>query len=187
MRRTILGTLAVAVAVAIVPHAASAAVLRDPMVDEARFVELINGERARAGLPALRVSPELVNVGRSWSAEMISRGPSDPCVVLHNPDLAAKVTIPWQRLGENVGCGDVDADYLHARFMNSPGHYRNIMEPAFDSIGVAVVYDGGVMYVTEQFLDSQAPAPSSAPNELANRSTGSKSAAKAAARKTRRT
>lgn len=171
MRRHILGVAAaVVVSIAAATPQASAGLLHDAMLDEARFVELINGERTRAGLPALRIVPELVSVGRTWSAEMIARGPgSNPCAVVHNPDLAAKVTLPWQRLGENVGCGNVAPDSLHARFMNSPAHQRNIMEPSFDSIGVAVVYDGDVMYVTEQFMDSQQIAPATAPNELANR------------------
>ncbi len=186
MRRHILGACAIALGLALVAAPVSAAGERDPQLDEARFVELINAERTRAGLPALRVAPELVSIGRNWSAEMIARGPSDPCAVLHNPDLASKVTLPWQRLGENVGCGNVDADYLHARFMSSPSHYRNIMEPAFDTIGVAVVYSGGVLYVTEQFMDSQEPAPSSAPSELASRAASTKAQPKSAARKNRR-
>ncbi len=139
----------------------------DQAADEARFVDLINAERTKAGLAPLSVVPELVNVGRNWSSTMLGKsGSSDPCNVSHNPEFSAKVTADWRRLGENVGCGNVDAAYLHQRFVDSPPHLRNILDPSFDSIGVGIVYDGDVMFVTEQFMDLRDLPAASIPSAL---------------------
>lgn len=122
--------------------------------DEAIFVALINAERAKGGLPPLTVSTELVNVGRNWSTQLLTKSAgADPCQLSHNPSIATQVTADWRRLGENVGCGDVDAEFLHRKFVASPPHFKNIMDPTFDAIGVGIVYDGDVMFVTEDFMD----------------------------------
>jgi uncharacterized protein YkwD len=141
----------------------------NPTADEARFVLLINEERAKTGLPPLAVVPELVTVGQGWSAQMIAKnGGSDPCQVVHNPGFSASVKSNWRRLGENVGCGNADADFMHKAFVNSPPHYKNIVDPTYDSIGIGIVYDGDVMFVTEQFMDLRdGVATTKAPGVLA--------------------
>ncbi len=188
MRGFSLGVLAVAVSLTVGSPPASAEVPgTDQVSDEAKFVDLINAERAKVGLAALRVAPELVGVGREWSNEMIARaGGSERCGVLHNPDFVAKVTADWQRLGENVGCGNVAVSALHDLFVASPAHYRNIVDPTFDSIGIGVAYDGDVMYVTEQFMDLRNVAARSVPSELANRAPARKGSARASTRRVRR-
>jgi hypothetical protein len=76
------------------------------------------------------------------------------CLISHNPQLRTAVAASWRKLGENVGCGDVSVEVLHQKFMDSPAHRANIMDPEFDSIGIGVVYDSaGMMWVTEQFMD----------------------------------
>ena len=188
MRGHILGVFAVALTLTVVaPPAFAQVATGDQASDEARFVGLINGERAKVGLPALRVVPELVGLGRQWSNEMIALDPgSNPCGVVHNPDFVAKVTSPWQRLGENVGCGNVDIGTLHARFVSSPGHHRNIVDPSFDSIGVGISYDGDVLYVTQQFMDLRDTPTAAIPNELANRTPARKAAPRTTVRKVKR-
>lgn len=188
MRGYSLFVLAVAVSLVVGSPTASAQVAgSDQVTDEDRFVDLINAERARFGLAALRVVPELVGVGRQWSTEMIARaGGPDRCGVVHNPDLATKVTADWQRLGENVGCGKVSVAALHDLFVASPAHYRNIVDPTFDSIGIGIAYDGDVMYVTEQFMDLRDAPSVSAPSELANRAPVRRTAPRSAARKVKR-
>ena len=152
--------------------------VRDASAQEARFVSLINDERFNAGLGALVPMPELVSVGREWSAAMLAQSTtSDRCSISHNPALANEVVANWRRLGENVGCGNIDADSLHRMFVASPGHLRNILDPTFDSVGIGVVFDGDVMFVTEQFMDLQDGTADSIPAVL---TLSSRAAAKAA-------
>ncbi len=188
MRGKFLGVLVAAVSLSLAAPSALAQVSGgDQATDEARFVDLINAERSKLGLPALRVVPELTTLGRQWSVEMIARDPgSESCSVVHNPDFVAKVTAPWQRLAENVGCGKVDIASLHSLFVLSPSHYRNIVDPAFDSIGVGVAYDGDVLYVTQQFMDLRDAPSATVPNELANRSAPRKASTRVATRKVKR-
>ncbi len=70
--------------------------------------------------------------------------------------------------------------------MASPAHYRNIVDPTFDSIGIGIAYDGDVMYVTEQFMDLRDAPSVSAPSELANRAPVRRTAPRSAARKVKR-
>ena len=188
MRGFSLGVLALAVSLTVgSPPAFAEASGSDQVSDEAKFVDLINAERAKVGLVALRVVPELVGVGRQWSNEMIARaGGTERCGVVHNPDFVAQVRADWRRLGENVGCGKVSVDDLHELFVASPRHYRNIVDPSFDSVGIGVAYDGDVIYVTEQFMDLRDGAGASLPSELANRTPVRKGTARPVTRRPRR-
>ena len=141
----------------------------DTVTDENRFVELINAARVAGGLKPLAVHPALIDAARGWATKMRAASQAagtTGCLISHNPDLRTAVAANWRKLGENVGCGDVDADYLHQKFMDSPAHKANIMDPEFDSIGIGIVMtDGGVMFVTEQFmtLDTRTAPTTAAP------------------------
>lgn len=138
----------------------------DSVSDENRFVELINNARTSAGLPALAVHPALIAAGRSWAGKMLaasSAAGTSGCLISHNPDLRTAVAASWRKLGENVGCGDVPVGDLHQKFMDSPAHRANIMDPEFDTIGIGIVFDAsGMMWVTEQFMDLDDRAPTTA-------------------------
>jgi uncharacterized protein YkwD len=127
----------------------------DPVSDEARYVTLINEARVAEGLKPLAVHPALVSAARKWADSM--QGAWDPaaneiCQISHNPNLRTAVDANWQKLGENVGCGDVDVDVLEQKFMESPKHRANIMDPTFDTVGIGIVMKGDVMFVTQQFM-----------------------------------
>ena len=131
---------------------------------EAAFVARINGIRESQGLGPLAVYGELRDVARAWTDQMVANGG-----ISHNPNLAGDVTANWTKLGENVGVGS-SVDSLMSAFVNSPAHYRNIVDPAFNYIGVGVSYGSdGRMYTTHDFMalddgsgGSPAPAPSPA-------------------------
>ena len=94
------------------------------MSDVAAIVAKINVLRADTGLPTLQVNENLVAKARAWSAEMASAGR------IRHSTLPDGITDDWKRLGENVGTGE-SVDRLHAEFMASPGHYENLVDPAF--------------------------------------------------------
>lgn len=133
---------------------------------EAQFVAAINNVRAGRGLATLAVHSELVGVARNWTDAMAGAG-----AISHNPNLASQVSANWAVLGENVGVG-YDVDGLMQAFIDSAAHYRNIVEPRFDTIGVGVTWGpDGRMYTTHVFMDladgpappPPAPAPAPAP------------------------
>jgi hypothetical protein len=128
---------------------------------EAQFVAAVNNVRAGRGLPPLAVHNELVGVARNWTDQMVAAGG-----ISHNPNLANAVSANWAVLGENVGVG-YDVDGLMQAFINSAAHYRNLVEPRYDTIGVGVTWGpDGRMYTTHVFMDladSSAPPPAPAP------------------------
>jgi hypothetical protein len=124
------------------------------------FVARINGTRGARGLAPLAVSGELSAKAQAWAAHMASVGQ-----ISHSGNLASGVSANWTKLGENVGVGGT-VDGLHNAFVGSPSHYRNIVDPDYDYIGVGVVHAGGVMYTAHVFMavaGSAAP-PSSPPS-----------------------
>ena len=49
-------------------------------------------------------------------------------------------------LGENIAAGQTSPSSVVSGWMGSPGHCRNIMDPAFRAIGVGYAYDGSATY-----------------------------------------
>jgi hypothetical protein len=125
----------------------------DPATAEREFVSRINQLRASKGLGTLTVHPELVSVARGWAASMAQADR-----ISHNPRLAQSVAADWQKLGENVGVG-MDVAKLHAAFVASPLHYKNLVDPDFTEIGVGVVIGkDGALFTAHQFMQLRGAA-----------------------------
>jgi hypothetical protein len=124
---------------------------------EAEFVSRINSLRASKGLRQLKVSSELTGVARRWTDRMVANGG-----ISHNPDLGSQVSGNWTKLGENVGVGH-SVDGLMKAFIESPSHYKNLVDPDWNYVGVGVSYGSdGRMYTTHNFMaraDSAPPPP----------------------------
>lgn len=123
-------------------------------VDEARLVELVNQERAKAGLKPLAVDLRLVQTARAKSQDLIDEnyfGHISP--KLGSPfDQMQRAGISYRYAGENLA-GAPTVDQAHAALMKSPGHRANILSPHFTHIGVGIVDGGpyGKMF-TQQFI-----------------------------------
>ena len=130
---------------------------------EAGFVSRINGLRSSKGLAPLTVHAELTSIGRAWAGRMAAAG-----TISHNPDFPSQVTANWTKLGENVGMGG-QLDSLFQAFVNSPAHYKNLVDPAFTHVGVGVVVANGTIFTSHQFmtLPGAPPAPAAAPARAA--------------------
>ncbi|MEM8745709.1 MAG: CAP domain-containing protein [Actinomycetota bacterium] len=115
-------------------------------VDEADFVAALNQVRADAGLPPFTVNTELSNLSRSHAQVMADAGE-----IFHASPISAGYTGPWSKIGENVGVG-ANVSVLVDAFVASPGHYANIIDPAFTEVGVGVVWRDSALYTTHRFL-----------------------------------
>ena len=114
--------------------------------DEAAFVAALNNVRANAGLPPLTVNVQLANLSRGHAQVMADAGQ-----IFHASPISAGYSGPWSKIGENVGSGATVSNLVNA-FVASPGHYANIVDPAFTEIGVGVVWVGPKLYTTHRFL-----------------------------------
>jgi len=114
--------------------------------DEASFVASLNAVRAGVGLPALTTNTQLANLSRGHAQVMADAGE-----IFHADPISAGFTGAWSKIGENVGVG-ANVPVLVDAFVASPGHYANIIDPAFTQIGVGVVWKDGALYTTHRFL-----------------------------------
>jgi hypothetical protein len=119
---------------------------------EGSFLSKINASRAADGLAPVSVHSDLVPDARAHSAEMMAAGN-----IYHTSPLSA-VASGWEALAENVGAGP-SVDSLHAAFMASSGHRRNILGD-YNYVGIGVSQsDSGQLWVTVIFMRKGAPVP----------------------------
>jgi uncharacterized protein YkwD len=115
---------------------------------EDRVVELVNRQRAAAGLGPLAESERLATAARAWSAEMAAQGE-----LAHDPELA--VPQGATQAAENVAyrepVAEGTADRLHAQLTDSPAHNANMMDPQASATGVGIVIRAGRAWLTQRF------------------------------------
>jgi uncharacterized protein YkwD len=120
---------------------------------EARMLELVNNERASAGLSPLAPDPELTEVARRHSADMFRRG-YFAHVTPENRDPFDRIReadIRFLTAGENLALAPT-VQIAHAGLMKSPGHRANILRSSFGRVGIGIM-DGGIhgLMVTQNF------------------------------------
>jgi len=147
------------------------AVVRQPQITvpsaaemEKELHQALNAARGTKGVQAVRLSPELVELARRHSADMARRD-----VLSHESETGKS----YQRRltdagvlsvasGENVGRSATFLTRLiHQSFMESAGHRENMLNPAFDTVGIGVVSGSrGTFYVTIDFIKGVTPKSS---------------------------
>lgn len=111
---------------------------------EKKMFELVNIERVKVGAKPLVWDEGLAEVGRKHSADMFKQGyfshfsPEGKDV----GDRLEDAGIDYTYAGENLALAP-NVNRAHTGLMNSEGHRRNILDPAFGKIGIGAI-DGGV-------------------------------------------
>lgn len=113
---------------------------------EQDFLNRTNSLRASLGLGALHTNGELLAKARSWSQTQADAG-----TIFHST-LTNGVTQNWHRLGENVGMGP-DSASIHDALVRSPRHYENLVDSGFTEVGIGVVRQGNIIYVSQVFME----------------------------------
>lgn len=113
---------------------------------EQDFLNRTNALRASLGLGPLKSNSELIAKARGWSQTQASAG-----TIFHST-LTDGVTQNWHRLGENVGMGP-DVASIHDALVRSPRHYENLADPGFTDVGIGVVREGNIIYVSQVFME----------------------------------
>ena len=118
------------------------------------FSASANSVRAGQGLAPLALDGGLAGKAAGWAQTMASAGD-----IFHS-NLPDGISADWYRLGENVGMGPDSASIAQA-FINSPGHYKNLIDPGFRYVGVGVVSTASTCFVSVVFMElASQPAPS---------------------------
>jgi uncharacterized protein YkwD len=106
---------------------------------------LVNEARANNGLGALNRNSGLDAVAAAWAKQMSAQGN-----LVHNPNVGDQIPSGWSSWGENIAQGHRNGAAMHEGWMNSPGHYANIMGD-FTAIGIAFYNDGSTTWGVEVF------------------------------------
>ncbi|MBA4494640.1 sporulation protein [Paenactinomyces guangxiensis] len=119
---------------------------------EQQVVDLTNKERAKYGLPALKVDLKLSKMARDKAQDMHDKNYFD-----HNSptygspfDMMNQYEIRYNAAGENIAMGQPSPQEVVNDWMNSKGHRENILSKDFNYIGVGYVKDGN--YWVQEFI-----------------------------------
>lgn len=104
-----------------------------------------NAERAKQGLPALRVDAELMSAAQI-RAEEISRKFSHT-----RPNGKTGSSVTAAARNENIARGHGSPDRVMAAWLTSDSHRRNLLARGYGSIGAACLEIGGVTYWVQMF------------------------------------
>lgn len=117
-----------------------------------RIVELVNEERAKAGLSSVALD---MAAGR---AAQIRAGEIVQSFSHTRPDGRSFSTalqeqgINYRMSGENIAWGQRSPEQVMEAWMNSSGHRANILRESFTHIGVGYYQENGVNYWTQLFF-----------------------------------
>lgn len=119
---------------------------------EQQVLQLVNQERAKAGLSPLKYDWELARVAEHKSLDMHNkRYFSHQSPTYGSPfDMMKSYGINYRAAGENIAQGQTSAVQVMNAWMNSSGHRANILSNQFTHIGVGYVADGH--YWTQMFI-----------------------------------
>ena len=116
------------------------------------LLSLINQERATHGAGPLVLNDQLTVAARKHSQKM-----AESDTLLHQfedePPLNVRISnenVRSDHEAENIALGG-DLPGIHIHLMQSPPHRANILNPQFDSVGIGIVQEVDLLYVTEDF------------------------------------
>ena len=118
---------------------------------EREVIRLVNAERAKYGLAALKEDALLTRTARMKSQDMRDKGYFD-----HNSptygtpfQLMKSQGVTYRTAGENIAMGYRTPEAVVTAWMNSPGHRANILNASYTKLGVGYVASGN--YWTQHF------------------------------------
>jgi uncharacterized YkwD family protein len=124
-----------------------------PSAEERRAVDLINADRAKNGLAALVLNPEVARVARLKAEDMALNGYFDH----HSPtygspfDMLRRFGVSYRAAGENIAKAS-SVERAEELFMGSSGHRANILSTSYTQVGVGVYGYNGTTYVVQLFI-----------------------------------
>ena len=117
-----------------------------------QVVKLVNEERAKAGLPALKMDADITaaaNVRAKEIKQKFSHARPDGSSF---SSVLKEQGVSFRGSGENIAWGQKSAEQVMNGWMNSDGHRANILNPNFKNIGVGHYQDeNGVNYWVQLF------------------------------------
>ena len=123
-----------------------------PTSAESELYNLVNEERKRRNLPTFAFDRHLTAAARKHS-EALAAARKLSHQLPDEPELKIRLAQAGGRfdaIAENVAKSE-SVENAHTELMHSPGHRANLLNPVYDTIGIGVVEQGPMIYVTEDF------------------------------------
>jgi uncharacterized protein YkwD len=120
---------------------------------EEQLLVLANGARKQAGAQPLTLDTGLSQAARTHALAMLQarqlshQFDGEPSLAVR---LAATTALQLDQEGENVAL-DYDAEHGHEHLMLSPPHRANLLNPAYNVVGLGVVRSGDRLYIVQDF------------------------------------
>ena len=108
-----------------------------------QILDLVNRERTSRGLRPVRLQAQLNSAAQAHSADQARSSAiyhTHPRTGAGPGDRISATGYSFSTWGENVAAGQQTAAAVMQAWMNSPGHCRNILNPAFTELGVGHEY-----------------------------------------------
>ncbi len=114
-------------------------VLTDQPVDKAQMLSMINNDRERHGLPALRHDSELDAVSQKMARHIAERDSMETWAhsAFGLSQRLDKAGYANSAAAENLGAGYADLAAAFAGWRGSEGHNKNLLNPYVTRVGVA--------------------------------------------------
>jgi hypothetical protein len=110
-------------------------------ITKSSLISLLNQDRIEQGLAPLKENPLLDKAAFLKAKDMLTKDYFSH----YSPDGKS----PWywikaanyrfRRAGENLGIGFLDSEEIYEAWKNSPSHRRNLFDPSYKEIGIAVL------------------------------------------------
>ena len=112
----------------------------DLTADELEVFNLINNQRTKNGLSALKIDSEVQNVARIKAQDMVNNNYfSHTSPTYGSPfDMLKSFKVSYKTAGENIAGNSSNSAAVTA-WMNSSGHKANILNSSFNYTGIGVV------------------------------------------------
>jgi uncharacterized protein YkwD len=120
---------------------------------EEQLLVLANGARKQAGAQPLTLDRGLSQAARTHALAMLQtrqlshQFDGEPSLAVR---LAATTALQLDQEGENLVL-DYDAEHGHEHLMLSPPHRANLLNPAYNVVGLGVVRSGDRLYIVQDF------------------------------------
>jgi uncharacterized protein YkwD len=120
---------------------------------EKQIYDQLNHEREKRGLAALTWNDQAARAARSHAQAMVENGqlshqfPGEPSL----PERIGATGVRFTVAAENVARTEYVED-VHLALMDSPGHRANMLNPAYNAVGIGVAEHQGKIYVAQDFI-----------------------------------
>jgi uncharacterized protein YkwD len=121
--------------------------------DERTLFDLINSERIKEGLPALKPQAQLFEAARAHAANMAKKAKLEHKLDGKSTVERVKATgYTYTIVAENLARGDVTLAEIVQAWMKSRSHRENILDADFTESGIGLARDGmGETYYAQIF------------------------------------